>query len=57
MKEKYSESITIKLTKTQLDEILQCASEENRDKSDFVRHCVLSYIKKIKEAKNLLNRN
>lgn len=49
MKEKYTESVTIKITKNQLDEILQYAAEENRDKSDFIRHCVLTYIKKIKE--------
>lgn len=56
MKEKYTASITLKLTQSQLDEILQYAAEENRDKSDFVRHCVITYIKRIKEAKNILNR-
>ena len=56
MKEKINIPITFKVTETQYNEILRYAEEENRDKSDFVRHCVLSYIKKIKEAENIMNR-
>lgn len=55
-KENKKNVITIRVDDELLDRILKQSESEHREKSEFVRHTVTTYLEKIEEVKRMTNR-
>jgi len=55
MKKNKANVITIRVDDELLEKILKQAEIEHRQKSEFVRHTVTTYIEKIEEVKRMTN--